>query len=124
MEKEERYNYVFDQYDGDSFIYDLKEDKRIDDLSQCAYILNKYEERFNNLLEIRYKTTPFERFAVVQYYHWNKKPYKIVNCFDAYKDKDMNIVPCYYGCGSTNFKLIKICDTMEEAKKVLEELRK
>lgn len=45
MDKEERYNYVFEQYDGDSFIYDLKEDKRIDDLSQCAYILNKYEAK-------------------------------------------------------------------------------
>lgn len=44
MEKTERYNYVFDQYDGDSFIYDLKEDKRIEDLSECANILNKKEK--------------------------------------------------------------------------------
>ena len=44
MEKTERYNYVFDQYDGDSFIYDLKEDKRIEDLSECADILNKKEK--------------------------------------------------------------------------------
>jgi hypothetical protein len=45
MEKTERYNYVFDQYDGDSFIYDSKEGERIDDLSQCAHILNKYEAK-------------------------------------------------------------------------------
>lgn len=51
MEKTERYNYVFDQYDGDSFIYDLKEDKRIDDLSQCAYILNKKEKEIERWFE-------------------------------------------------------------------------
>jgi len=44
-EKEERYFYVFDQYDGDTFIYDSKEDSRIDDLSRCADILNKYEAK-------------------------------------------------------------------------------
>lgn len=45
MDKEERYNYVFNQDDGDTFIYDLKEDKRIDDLNKCANILNKYEAK-------------------------------------------------------------------------------
>ena len=30
---EERYNYVFEQYDGDEFIFDLKEDEKIYDLS-------------------------------------------------------------------------------------------
>ena len=44
MEKTERYNYVFDQYDGDSFIYDSKEGERIEDLSECADILNKKEK--------------------------------------------------------------------------------
>lgn len=42
---EERYNYVFEQYDGDEFIFDLKEDEKIYDLSQCAHILNKYEAK-------------------------------------------------------------------------------
>lgn len=47
----ERYNYVFDQYDGDSFIYDLKEDKRIEDLSECADILNKQRKIIKELME-------------------------------------------------------------------------
>lgn len=51
MEKAERYNYVFDQYDGDSFIYDLKEDKRIEDLSECADILNKKEKEIERWFE-------------------------------------------------------------------------
>ena len=49
MEKTERYNYVFDQYDGDSFIYDLEENKRIEDLSECADILNKKEKEIERL---------------------------------------------------------------------------
>lgn len=51
MEKTERYNYVFDQYDGDIFIYDSQEDERIDDLSQCADILNKKEKEIERWLE-------------------------------------------------------------------------
>lgn len=49
MDKEERYNYVFDQYDGDIFIYDLKDDSRIDDLNQCANILNKQDQKIKDL---------------------------------------------------------------------------
>lgn len=51
MEQVERYNYVFEQYDGDSFIYDSKEGERIDDLSQCAYILNKKEKEIERWFE-------------------------------------------------------------------------
>lgn len=91
-----------------------KKDQRIAEL----------EEKFNNILEVRYKTPHFDRFAVVQYVYRKNKPYKIVNCFDAYKDKDMNIVPCFYNCGSTNFKLIQIYSTLEEAEAKIKELRK
>lgn len=51
MEQVERYNYVFEQYDGDSFIYDSKEGERIDDLSQCADILNKKEKEIERWFE-------------------------------------------------------------------------
>ena len=51
MEQVERYNYVFEQYDGDSFIYDSKEGERIDDLSQCAGILNKKEKEIERWFE-------------------------------------------------------------------------
>lgn len=98
-------------------------DEIIELLDEKDQRIAELEEKFNNLLEIRYKTPHVERFAVVQYIHWNKKPYKIVNCFDAYKDKDLNISYCFYGCGSTNFKVIKICDTKEEAQAKLEELK-
>ena len=50
---EERYNYVFEQYDGDEFIFDLKEDEKIYDLSQCAHILNKYETKLEESDEYR-----------------------------------------------------------------------
>lgn len=80
------------------------------------------EEQLKNA--IRFKTPQIERFAVVQYIHWEKKPYKIVNCFDAYKDESMKTKYCFYGVPSTNFKVIQICDTEEEAQAKLEELKR
>lgn len=78
------------------------------------------EEQLKNA--IRFKTPQIERFAVVQYIHWEKKPYKIVNCFDAYKDENMKTIYCFYGVPSTNFKVIQICNTKEEAEAKLKEL--
>ena len=49
MDKEERYNYVFNLDDGDSFIYDLEENGRIDDLSKCARLLNKQNQQIADL---------------------------------------------------------------------------
>ena len=97
--------------------------KMIDYLVESKERERQLEEKFNNILEVRYKTPQIERFAVVQYIHWNKKPYKIVKCFDVYKDKDMKTHYCFYGCASTNFKIIKICDTKEEAQAKLQELK-
>ena len=105
-------------------MYELKISNLEHKLNEKDQRIAELEEQFNNLLEIRYKTPHIERFAVVQYIHWEKKPYKIVKCFDAYKDKDFNIVPCFYDCGSTNFKVIQICDTKEDALKKLEELKR
>ena len=90
-------------------------------------ILNEKDQRIAELEEqlknaIRFKTPQVERFAVVQYIHWEKKPYKIVNCFDAYKDENMKTRYCFYGVPSTNFKVIQICDTKEEAEAKLQEL--
>ena len=90
-------------------------------------ILNEKDQRISELEEqlknaIRFKTPQVERFAVVQYIHWEKKPYKIVNCFDAYKDENMKTRYCFYGVPSTNFKVIQICDTKEEAEAKLQEL--
>lgn len=55
----ERYNYYFDQYDGDSFIYDVKTGNKIEYLSTCADILNQQhqkiaelEQRLSNCVEL------------------------------------------------------------------------
>ena len=86
-----------------------------------AQRIAELEEQLKNA--IRFKIPQIERFAVVQYIHWNKKPYKIVNCFDAYKDENMETRHCFYGVPCTNFKVIQICDTKEEALARLKELQ-
>lgn len=91
---------------------------------QLAELQEKYDacqEKLNHA--IRFETEHVERFAVVQYCWREKKPYKIVNCYDSYKDENMNIVPCFYNVDSTNFKIIKMCDTSEEAQRELEMLK-
>ena len=90
-------------------------------LNQQSERILELEEQLKNV--IRFKTPQTERFAVVQYIHWEKKPYKIVNCFDAYKDENMKTRYCFYGVPSTNFKVIQICNTKEEAQAKLEELK-
>jgi hypothetical protein len=95
--------------------------KMIDYLFESKQRIAELEEQLKNA--IRFKTPPIERFAVVQYIHWEKKPYKIVNCFDAYKDENMKTRYCFYGVSSTNFKVIQICDTKAEAEAKLQELK-
>lgn len=107
-------------------IYDEQIDDYPSNQSICG-ILNQQDQRISELEEqlknaIRFKTPQIERFAVVQYMHWEKKPYKIVNCFDAYKDENMKTRYCFYGVPSTNFKVIEICNTKEEAQAKLREL--
>ena len=101
---------------------------RISIANRLIEFFDKKQERIAELEEqlknaIRFKTPQIERFAVVQYIHWENKPYKIVNCFDAYKDENMKTRYCFYGVPSTNFKVIQICDTKEEAEAKLKELK-
>ena len=86
MEKTERYNYVFDQYDGDIFIYDSQEDERIDDLSQCADILNKYEAKLAE--KEKYTYTGKEVGKIEQNYESQLEDLKqsYDNLFDSYVD--------------------------------------
>lgn len=49
MNKIDRYVFVFDQYDGDKFIYDSKLGCRIDNLRECAGILNGKEDKIEEL---------------------------------------------------------------------------
>lgn len=66
MGKEDRYNYVFDQYDGDKFIYDSKLDNRIEDLRECADILNGKEEQIDALhKEIKRECEEHRKFCKV-----------------------------------------------------------
>lgn len=133
--KKQRYEY----YKGTTEIVDNEVDELVEDvvdvLNQKSYNINELlkikqfqAERIAELKEqlknaIRFKTPQVERFAVVQYIHWEKKPYKIVNCFDAYKDENMKTRYCFYGVPSTNFKVIEICDTKAEAQAKLKELK-
>ena len=95
------------------------------EFAECVYEdrqrIAELEEQLKNA--IRFKTQQVERFAVVQYIHWEKKPYKIVNCFDTYKDENMKTRYCFYGVPSTNFKVIEICDTKAEAEAKLKEIK-
>lgn len=43
-EKNERYVYCYEPYDGDSFIWDIKKDSKIEDLSECANVMNTLNE--------------------------------------------------------------------------------
>ena len=43
-EKNERYVYCYEPYDGDSFIWDSKQNLRIDNLSVCANVMNTLNE--------------------------------------------------------------------------------
>lgn len=97
-------------------IYPLQEENQ-----QLKKRIKELEELLKTARE--FETPRISRYAVVQYSHWENRPYKIVKCYDCYKDKDMKIVYCYYGVKSTNFKVIKICDTVEEAKSLIKQLR-
>lgn len=122
----EKYGITDAHYLCDSAIFNTETDEILR-LYQICDLLNQQDQRIAELEEqlknaIRFKTPPIERFAVVQYIHQNKKPYKIVNCFDAYKDENMKTRYCFYGVPSTNFKVIQICNTKEEAQAKLREL--
>lgn len=143
MEKTERYNYVFDQYDGDSFIYDLKEDKRIEDLSECADILNKKEKeierwiehkkfdaqvnrdcldkieeletRLSNCIEPKYKTGD-KAYAIIDTFAYTDVfPVEIRNTHLLYEVWD--------GDDTTKQHSTRMFATEEEARKKLEELK-
>lgn len=109
LKKANTNNYLTDYYLVEKENQQLKE--RIKELEELLKTAREFE------------TPRISRYAVVQYSHWENRPYKIVKCYDCYKDKDMKIVYCYYGVKSTNFKVIKICDTVEEAKILIKQLR-
>ena len=120
--KLESHNGTFcDFHDTETDEWYTRKDLVTDLLNQQDKRIKELEGQLKNA--IRFKTPQVERFAVVQYIHWEKKPYKIVNCFDAYKDENMKTRYCFYGVPSTNFKVIEICDTKAEAQAKLKELK-
>ena len=127
MEEKERYkleshNGTFcDFHDNETDEWYTRKDLVTDLLNQQDKRIKELEALLKNA--IRFKTPQIERFAVVQYIHWENKPYKIVKCFDAYKDENMKTIYCFYGVSSSNFKVIQICDTKEEALEKLKELK-
>lgn len=127
MEEKERYKYytetnqIYDSEEDELYAYNLNNNKIISILNQQDKRIKELEALLKTVRE--FETPRISRYAVVQYSHWENKPYKIVKCYDCYKDKDMKIVYCYYGVKSTNFKVIKVCDTEEEAKSLIKQLR-
>lgn len=101
---EERYNYVFEQYDGDEFIFDLKEDEKIYDLSQCAHILNKYEAK---LVEERKK-------VVQEIRDWCDKNFNWVGDGTGFDGQDYNEM---IGSNNTINKLREKLDQIERGEK-------
>ena len=97
----------------------------LEDYNEKIELEQEIKELKENLSQaIRFKTEHIERFAVVQYLWRKGKPYKIVNCYDCYKNENYETVYCYYGVTSTNFKLIGVYDTLEEASNKFNELNK
>lgn len=128
MKEKERYYSLID-HNGNFELRDYECGKDIHSLYELDDLLNQQDKRIKELETLlktvrEFETPRIERYAVVQYSHWENKPYKIVRCFDCYKDKDMKIVHCYYGVKSTNFKVIKVCDTREDAENLIRELKK
>ena len=144
MERTERYNYVFDQYDGDSFIYDLKEDKRIEDLSECADILNKKEKEIERWIDHKNFDTqiyrglideieelksrlsnciePKEDYYVIVSNGWKNKKYGIAKVQQVVENYYIQETDEYLGSYSADREYGEFA-TLEEAKAKLEEVK-
>ena len=90
--------------------------------------IKKLEQELAELKEKLSKATQFEtphieRFALVRYLAQKNKPYKIVNCYDCYRDKEYKIHYCFYNVKSMNFKLIEVFTTEQEAQAKLKEIQ-
>ena len=96
--------------------------------NELIEIKHKLEQELAELKEKLSKATQFEtphieRFALVRYLAQKNKPYKIVNCYDCYRDKEYKIHYCFYNVKSMNFKLIEVFDTEQEAQAKLKEIQ-
>ena len=96
--------------------------------NELIEIKHKLEQELAELKEKLSKATQFEtphieRFALVRYLAQKNKPYKIVNCYDCYRDKEYKIHYCFYNVKSMNFKLIEVFATEQEAQVKLRSLK-
>ena len=96
--------------------------------NELIEIKQELEQELAELKEKLSKATQFEtphieRFALVRYLAQKNEPYKIVNCYDCYRDKDYKIHYCFYNVKSMNFKLIEVFDTKQEAQEKLKEIQ-
>ena len=95
-----------------------QKDQRIAELEQE---LAELKEKLSKATQ--FETPHIERFALVRYLAQKNKPYKIVNCYDCYRDKEYKIHYCFYNVKSMNFKLIKVFATEQEAQDKLKEIQ-
>ena len=100
----------------------LRENWEKDDkIKQLEAKLAELKEKLSKATQ--FETPHIERFALVRYLAQKNKPYKIVNCYDCYRDKEYKIHYCFYNVKSMNFKLIKVFATEQEAQAKLKELQ-
>ena len=100
----------------------LRENWEKDDkIKQLEAKLAELKEKLSKATQ--FETPHIERFALVRYLAQKNKPYKIVNCYDCYRDKEYKIHYCFYNVKSMNFKLIKVFATEQEAQDKLKELQ-
>lgn len=101
----------------------LRENWEKDDkIKQLEKELAELKEKLSKATQ--FETPHIERFAIVRYLAQKNEPYKIVNCYDCYRDKDYKIHYCFYNVKSMNFKLIKVFATEQEALEKLKEVQR
>ena len=115
--------------------FEDKTDKYCLSQEDVCNVLNKQHQRIakleQELAELKeklskatqFETPHIERFAIVRYLAQKNEPYKIVNCYDCYRDKDYKIHYCFYNVKSMNFKLIEVFATEQEAQAKLKEIQ-
>ena len=112
---------LFSLNETDRRVIEEKLKEKDDKIKQLEQELAELKEKLSKATQ--FETPHIERFALVRYLAQKNEPYKIVNCYDCYRDKDYKIYYCFYNVKSMNFKLIEVFDTKQEAQDKLKEIQ-
>lgn len=105
----------------DNYLATVRLNEFNDKVKELEQELAELKEKLSKVTQ--FETPHIERFALVRYLAQKNKPYKIVNCYDCYRDKDYKIHYCFYNVKSMNFKLIEVFATEQEAQAKLRSLK-